>query len=220
MAWRDSQRQAVPGRGTELKIRKWWSLLALFPFTCEHIGRLCWCLSHLGGVWEDLFTFRVRKQMNPRHDLLRYPSSDYAVIWVQAVRPALLARLCCMPYSTLWQPISCPSSYSRRMIWKTRSLLRSLKVNDSVIDALRVNEVTDRGHFKDLAQDEQQLKNCAKASGIDNPQRQPSSRTNAGLLAWHQPKRLDPGVAIWDTPADTTRLHNFCAPGHLYVPYT
>ena len=35
---------------------------------------------------------------------------------------------------------------------------------------MRVNEVTDRALFKDLAQDEQQLKNCAKAFGIDTPE--------------------------------------------------
>ena len=42
------------------------------------------------------------------------------------------------------------------------SLLRSLKVNDAVIDAMRLNGITDRAVFTDLAQDEQQLRKCAK----------------------------------------------------------
>ena len=48
-----------------------------------------------------------------------------------------------------------------------KSLLRSLKVNDAVMDAMRLNEITDRAVFTDLAQDEQQSRKCAKAFGID-----------------------------------------------------
>ena len=176
MVSRDSQRQAVQGRGTELEIRKWWSLLSSTSFvnTWEvevvSFGSLSVVLVLVSSRWRvgGFVCFPRGKQMNPRHDLLRYPSFDYAVIWVQAVRPALLARFCCLPYSTLWQP-NCPSSYSRRQTRRglNLSLLRSLKVNDSVIDAVKVNEVTDRALFKGLAQDEQQLKNCAKAFGID-----------------------------------------------------
>ena len=52
---------------------------------------------------------------------------------------------------------------SERLEPAFESFLRSLKVNDSVIDAMRVNEITDRALFTDLAQDEQELKKCAKA---------------------------------------------------------
>ena len=99
------------------------------------------------------------------------------------ISPTTMPQMKKTQCSTLWQPISCPSSYSRRSIWQTRSLLRSLKVNDSVIDALRVNEVTDRALFKDLAQDEQQLKNCAKAFGIDTSEAAefPHQRRVAGM---------------------------------------
>ena len=47
------------------------------------------------------------------------------------------------------------------------SLLSLLKVDDAVIDVMRLNEITDRAVFTDLAQDEQQLRKCAKAFGID-----------------------------------------------------
>ena len=67
------------------------------------------------------------------------------------------------------------------------SLLRSLKVNDSVIDAVRVNEITDRALFTDLSQDEQQLKKRAKAFGVDTSEEAefPHQREMAKLIgAW------------------------------------
>ena len=81
---------------------------------------------------------------------------------------------------------------SERLEPAFESLLRSLKVNDSLIDALRVNEGTDRALFKDLAQDEQQLKNCAKASRIDTSEAAefPHQREMAKLIgAWRESRR-------------------------------
>ena len=46
-------------------------------------------------------------------------------------------------------------------------LLRSLKVHESIMVAMRVNGIADRTLFSDLAQDESQLKNCGKAFEID-----------------------------------------------------
>ena len=69
------------------------------------------------------------------------------------------------------------------------SLFRSLKVHDSVIMAMRVNEVLDRALFTDLAQDEQQLKKCGKAFGIDTTEDAEFSqqREMAKLIgAWRQ----------------------------------
>ena len=52
------------------------------------------------------------------------------------------------------------------------SLLRSLKVHDSVIAAMRANEVTDRALFTDLAQDEsQQVESRPSTSIRDAPRR-------------------------------------------------
>ena len=71
------------------------------------------------------------------------------------------------------------------------SLLRSLKVHDSVIMAVRVNEVLDRVLFTNLAQDEQQLKKCGKAFGIDTTEDAEFShqRKMAKLIgAWRQSK--------------------------------
>ena len=71
------------------------------------------------------------------------------------------------------------------------SLLRSLKVNDAVIDAMRLNEITDRALFTDLAQDEKQLKKCAKAFGIDTSDDAefPHQREMAKVIgAWRQAK--------------------------------
>ena len=47
------------------------------------------------------------------------------------------------------------------------SLLRSMKVNDSVINWMRVNEILDRAVFVDLAQDEDKMRKCTAAFGID-----------------------------------------------------
>ena len=71
------------------------------------------------------------------------------------------------------------------------SLLRSLKVNDAVIDAMRLNEITDRSLFTDLAQDENQLRKCAKAFGIDTSDDAefPHQREMAKVVgAWRQAK--------------------------------
>ena len=71
------------------------------------------------------------------------------------------------------------------------SLLRSLKVNDAVIDAMRLNEITDRALFTDLAQDENQLRKCAKAFGIDTSDDAefPHQREMAKVIgAWRQAK--------------------------------
>ena len=71
------------------------------------------------------------------------------------------------------------------------SLLRSLNVNDAVIDAMRLNEITDRSLFTDLAQDENQLRKCAKAFGIDTSYDAefPHQREMAKVIgAWRQAK--------------------------------
>ena len=67
------------------------------------------------------------------------------------------------------------------------SLLRSLKVNDSVIDAMWLNEITDWAIFTDHAQDEQQLRKCSKAFGVDTEFTH--QREMAKLIgAWRQAK--------------------------------
>ena len=71
------------------------------------------------------------------------------------------------------------------------SLLHVLKVHDSVIMAMRVNEVLHRALFTDLAQDEQQLKKCGKAFGIDASEDAEFSHQSevATLIgAWRQAK--------------------------------
>ena len=73
----------------------------------------------------------------------------------------------------------------------SESLLRSLKVHDSVIVAMRVNEVTDRTLFTDLAQDEQQLKKRGNSFGIDTSEEAEFSHQHemAKLVgAWRQAK--------------------------------
>ena len=93
---------------------------------------------------------------------------------------------------------------SERLELAFESLVRSLKVNDSVIDAMRVNEVTDRALFKDLAQDEQQLKNCAKACGIDTSEAAefPGQREMAKVIvAWRQAKTQSEVKAAPDAAA-------------------
>ena len=47
------------------------------------------------------------------------------------------------------------------------SLLRSMKVHESVITSMQVNEILDRAVFADLAQDEDKMRKCAAAFGID-----------------------------------------------------
>ena len=42
-----------------------------------------------------------------------------------------------------------------------------MKVNDSVITSMQVNEILDRAVFADLAQDEDKMRKCAAAFGID-----------------------------------------------------
>ena len=67
------------------------------------------------------------------------------------------------------------------------SLLRSLKVHDSVIAAMRTNEILDRAIFSDLAQDEAKMRKCAAAFGIDQSDDAdfPHQREMAKLLgAW------------------------------------
>ena len=67
------------------------------------------------------------------------------------------------------------------------SLLRSLKVHDSVIEATRINEILDRAIFSDLAQDEGKMRKCAAAFGIDQSDDAdfPHQREMAKLLgAW------------------------------------
>ena len=79
---------------------------------------------------------------------------------------------------------------SERLEPAFESLLRSLKVSDSVIDP-RLNEITDRTLFTDLAQDEHQLKQCAKALGVDTLEEAefPHQREIAQLIgAWRQAK--------------------------------
>ena len=51
------------------------------------------------------------------------------------------------------------------------SLLRSMKVHESVFAAERVNEILDRSVFSDLAQDEAKMRMCAEAFGIDQSDR-------------------------------------------------
>ena len=67
---------------------------------------------------------------------------------------------------------------SRKLEPAFESLLRSLKVNDAVIDAMRLNEITDRAIFTDLPQDENQLKKCAKLL-VSTRLRMPSFHTSA-----------------------------------------
>ena len=67
------------------------------------------------------------------------------------------------------------------------SLLRSLEVHDSVIEAMRINEILDRAIFSDLAQDEGKMRKCAAAFGIDQSDDAdfPHQREMAKLLgAW------------------------------------
>ena len=88
---------------------------------------------------------------------------------------------------------------SERLEPAFESLLRSPKV---VIDAMRVNEVTDR--FKYLAQDEQRLENCAKAFGIDTSEAAefPHQREMAKLIgAWRQAKTQSEVKAAADAAA-------------------
>ena len=73
------------------------------------------------------------------------------------------------------------------------SLLRSLKVHDSVIESMRVNEITEKGIFTDLAQDEEKLRKCAAAFGIDQSDSADFAhqREMAKLIgAWRQSKAL------------------------------
>ena len=56
---------------------------------------------------------------------------------------------------------------------------------------MRLNEITDRTIFTDLAQDEQQLKKCAKAFGVDTSEEAECThqREMAKLIgAWRQAK--------------------------------
>ena len=62
--------------------------------------------------------------------------------------------------------------FSQDDVANSERLETCLRVSTSLTEgqrlrALRVNEVADRALFKDMAQDEQQLMNCAKAFGID-----------------------------------------------------
>ena len=69
------------------------------------------------------------------------------------------------------------------------SLLRLMKVNDSVITSMRVIEILDRALFADLAQDEDKMRKCAAAFGIDQSDQAdfPHQREMAKLLgAWRQ----------------------------------
>ena len=67
------------------------------------------------------------------------------------------------------------------------SLLHSLKVHESAITSIRVNEISDRAAFADLAQDEEKMRKCAAAFGIDQSDQAdfPHEREMAKLLgAW------------------------------------
>ena len=93
---------------------------------------------------------------------------------------------------------------SERFELAFESLLRWLKVNHSVIDAVRVNDVTHHTLFKDLAQDEQQLKTCAEAFGIDTSEAAefPHQREMTKLIgAWRQAKRQSEVKAAADAAA-------------------
>ena len=71
------------------------------------------------------------------------------------------------------------------------SLLRSLKVRDSVTTAMRVNEILDHSVLSDLAQDEAKMRKCAAAFGIDQSEDAEfrHRRKMAKLLrAWRQAK--------------------------------
>ena len=67
----------------------------------------------------------------------------------------------------------------------------AIPLDDSVIIAMRVNEILDRAIFADLAQDEEKMRKCADAFGIDQSDQAtfPHQREMAKLLgAWRQAK--------------------------------
>ena len=150
--------------------------------------------------------------MNPRHDLLRYPSFDYAFIWVPPRLPLLLTIFYVMAAKFVSKLVFSQDDVanSERLEPAFECQLRSLMVNDSVIDALRVNEVTVRALFKDLAQDVQQLKNCAEAFGIVTSEAAefPHQREMAKIIgAWRhkvnskpQPTQRQEPTGASDTP--------------------
>ena len=59
-----------------------------------------------------------------------------------------------------------------------------MKVNYSVINSMRVNEILNRSVFADLAQDEEKMRKCAAAFGIDQSDQAdfPHQREMAKLL--------------------------------------
>ena len=78
---------------------------------------------------------------------------------------------------------------SQQMEPALESLLRSIKVNESVITSMRVNEISDHAVFADLAQDEEKMLKCAAAFGIHQSDHSdfPRQREMAMLLgAWRQ----------------------------------
>ena len=83
------------------------------------------------------------------------------------------------------------------------SLPRSMKVNDSVITSMRVNEISDRAVFADLAQDEETMRKCAAAVGIGQSDQAdfPLQREMAKLLrAWELGVRPGPSArssSLW-----------------------
>ena len=135
--------------------------------------------------------------MNPRHVLLWCPSTRLfgsCSLTSPPRRPTLLHRYAYI-FGMAAKFVSM-LAFSQFEVANWRGLnplsnlcSSSLKVHDSV--TLRVNEITDRALFTDLAQNEQQVKKCAKAFGIDASEAAefPHQREMAKLIgAWRQTK--------------------------------
>ena len=184
---------------------KRWSL-ALSPFQCRHkVGSVFFLvpsvarLSHLSEMWDDLFPKGEANESSPR-SCFDFPLHGMDAWWFKSFQ-AFSARyrrfvLAVYVVGTMAAKFVSKLTFSQditsaeKMEPAFESLLRSLKVNDAVIDAMRLNEITDRALFTDLAQDEKQLK-CAKAFGIDTSDDAefPHQREMAKVIGvWRQAK--------------------------------
>ena len=145
--------------------------------------------------------------MNPRHDLLRYPSFDYAVIWILPRLPLLLTIFYVMAAKFVSKLVFSQDDVanSERLEPAFECQLRSLMVNDSVIDALRVMKLPFARSSRIWHNTSN--KNCAKAFGIDTSEAAefPHQREMAKLIgAWRQVKTQSEVKAAADAAA---RVH-------------
>ena len=168
--------------------------LILVP-TCD----MCLFPPSLIGAWRDLFVSRGVKQTNldtTSYDLPQRGFRGSSCITAFLTSSCLLRSFAYVdgmaakfvPRLTLTAE---DIADSEQLEPAFESILRSLKVHDSVVAAMRVNEVTDRALFTDLAQDESKLKHCGKAFGIDTSEGTEFSlqRQMAKLMgAWRQAK--------------------------------